>query len=621
MIIRKYSQFLDTKLINENLEAARTYLRKRILEEEKKKNPELNFTLADLKNYQKGSRTGRLPVAEKMLAVDNDPKFVKLREILKDNQGWLFSFTKFLYEDGATLEELQSLINRIREKSPEDTKLLKPADSYASITRTPQDNRTGYEHLIDDLNEVEKNRLVLNWIRALPGDFVVKNENRPDFGKQVPSFKRAAREATGKQKEQIKEIAIAFNELSEDPEVRKALLRVFASNCLRYRTLTEVITEAYTYIDASSKRTIQELLLQIDEANLKFGFINGAEIVLIKDDIVVFEVKSFQANKLINSSTKHCIKDTYSQWENYVSGENNFNKQYYIWDFNKSPADVLSIIGVTVEPKWQIRAAHSKNDDNIKHEIVDYIKNKLGIDFKKYFLPMSPTEVEQKKKRVEANREILKTNLTLETVKKLIEDGADPNHKEGKPLENAVKSGDVNLINFLLDKGAKATIGRPMRFARNFDTIALLIKNGAQLEDRTIDSCVQDIEAVKFFLDNGLDPNNNNSAAVVSAIRKSAADSLKLLLEAGGEVYLRYWRALKIALAIGNEEVIDLVFEHLKKKKQKIDKETEADILEHIETQNIFAETFPEKSEKELSEYKDYIILKVKNEIKKLREL
>lgn len=621
MIIRKYSKFLDAKLINENLEAARTYLRKRILEEEKKKNPELKFTLADLKTYQKGSRTSRLPVAEKLLAVDNDPQFVKLREILKDNQGWLFSFTKFLFEDGATLEELQSLINRIREKSPEDTKLLKPADSYASITRTPQDNRNGYEHLIDDLNEVEKNRLVLNWIRTLPGDFVVKNENRPDFGKQVPSFKRAAREATGKQKEQIREIAIAFNELSEDPEVRKALLRVFASNCLRYRTLTEVISEAYIYIEASSKRTIQELLLNIDEANIKFGFINGAEIVLIKDDIVVFEVKSYQANKLINSSTKHCIKDVYSQWENYVSGENNFNKQYYIWDFTKSPADVLSIIGVTVEPKWKIRAAHSKNDADMKSIIVSYINNELDIDFKKYFLPMSPSEVDQKKKRIEANKEIVKPGLSLDDAKRLIEDGADPNIKEGKPLENAVKSNDIELISFLLDKGAKPTIGRPMRFARNFETIALLIKNGAQLEDRTIDSCVEDIEAVKFFLKNGLDPNNNNSAAVVSAIRKNAVESLRLLLEVGGEVYLRYWRALKIALAIGNEEVISILFNHLKRKRQKIDIETEKDIIDHIQTQNTYSETFPEKTEKELADYEKYMIEKVRKEIQNLRSL
>lgn len=621
MIIRSYSRFYDSKLIMENLEAARTYLRKRILEEEKKKDPELKFSLADLKTYQKGKREGRIPVAERMLAVDSDPQFSKLREILKDNQGWLFSFTKFLFEDGATLEELQALINRIREKSPEDTKLLKPADSYASISPNTTDRRTGYEHLIDDLNEVEKHRITLNFIRMLPGDFVVKNENKSDFGKQVPSFKRAAREATGRQKEQIQEIAIAFNGLSEDPEIRKALLRVFATNCLRYRTLTEVISEAYVYIDASSKRTIQELLLQIDVANTKFGFANGAEIVLIKDDVVVFEVKSYQANKLINSATRHCIKDTYSQWEFYVSGESNYNKQYYIWDFNKSPADELSIIGVTVEPKWEIRAAHKKNDSNFKSEIKGYVNNTLGIDFKKYFLPMSPSEVEQKKKRVIANREISTPGLNLEKAKQLIEDGADPNIKEGKPLENAVKAGDYELASFLIEKGAKPTIGKPMRWARNLDTIKLLVKNGAQLDDRALDSSVEDVNAVKFFLDNGLDPNTNYSVAVVAAIRKSAAESLKLLLQAGGELYLRYWRPIKVAVAIGNEEIIDIIFEHLRKKKQKIDKEAEVDILEHIESQDKYEENFPDKTEEELLEYKKYIIEKVKKEIENLRNL
>ena len=581
MILRNYNNFIKTKLLLENLDAAKNILRRKILDEEKKKNPDLNLTIGSLEDYSKEIKKDprkRNPIADKILAADKNPEFQKIIQMLGDKIGWAGTFVKFHFEGGISLEELQDLINKINLVPQQDLKGLKNADFYGSVVATDSDKKTGFEVLSDDLSNIEINRSVANFIRQLPGDFMVKNEYARDKGQTVPSFRKAAREAVGKVKEQIKGIALAFEELGTTPEEKKSLQRLFMTCCLRYRTLSEVIQKAIDYIDAASKKTIADLLLTIDKANMDFGFMNGAEIVYNEKNIVIFEVKSFQANVLINSATKHCIKDSYSNWESYVSAESLFNKQYYIWNFNKSSADNEFIIGVTVEPEFKIRAAHFK-DDAVVSNIKTYVKNKLKIDFEEYFLPMSQSEITSKKKRIEANRTIIKDNLSFEEAKKCLEDGADPNIKDGKPLEKAVSSDNLELVKLLLEKGAKTSIGKPMRFAKSFDMIGLLIKHGAQVEEKTLDNCVKDVKAVKLLLTFGLDPNSRDGSPIVSAVKNNAIESLKILIESGGEFYLRRWRALKIAIQIGNKEILEIIFNHIKSKGQKIDEDDKEELL------------------------------------------
>lgn len=606
MIFKKYNTFLESKLITENLEAAKNFLRRRILDEEKQKNPDLNLSISGLEEYgkqlRKDPRTPRNPVADKVLAADKNPYFVKIIQMLGDKLGWANAFVRFHFDLGVPVVELKETLDKIKELPQQDVKLLKNADSYATIV-PGADKKTGYEILLDDLAEIEVIRSVANFVRQLPGDFVVKNEYAKDFGQTVPSFRKAAKDATGKAKEQIREISIAFDALGENADEKKSLQRIFMVSCLRYRTLSEVILKAYQYIDAASKKTISDLLITIDKANMDYGFANGAEPVYNEKGVVIFEVKSYQANVLINSATKHCIKDSYSQWENYVSGDSNFNKQYYIWNFNESSASNEFIIGVTVEPNFKIRAAHFKDDkavDNIK----SYVKRKLKIEFEDYFLPMSPSEIDFKKRRIAANKIIIKDDLTLEDAERSINDGADPNLKEGKPLEKAVNTNNIELARFLIEKGAKPTIGKPMRFAKTFDMIALLIKGGAQIEEKTLDNCVKDVIAVKFLLDNGLDVNSREGAPVVSAIKNNAVDSFKLLIENGGEVYLRRWRALKVAMEFGNKEILDIIFEHIKSRKQKIDADDKEEILSHFKERSRLEVTYPDKTAVQLKKIK-----------------
>ena len=95
-----------------------------------------------------------------------------------------------------------------------------------------------------------------------------------------------------------------------------------------------------------------------------------------------------------------CIAQYLGQWDSYVGGENVFNKQYSILNFNLPPSDNKSIIGITIAPKQQVRACHLKNDANASssfQNIFNDFEKSLGLE--KGFIwsglvPMSDKEIE-----------------------------------------------------------------------------------------------------------------------------------------------------------------------------------------------------------------------------------
>ncbi len=611
MIFRKYGQFLEMQRIDENLKMARKYLgvttKQGVEEDIVKKNQEIR-TLTKSSSFEeaKAARAQKAELEEKLTRVAVLDKIVEM--LGQSRQAWIYPFTKFYFEafednmtEAARLAELSQLLADLNELDKKhllgELPMVKANPgaglaNYADVVPaddTPENRRNGLERLTDDIRDTKLLLVVNKFISELPGQFVVKNPQRSDFGATVPSFKEAARKATGRIKDQIREIALAFDELSDNPADKNALQKIFFWGCKRYRTLNDVINHAYEYIKSSGVSDVAALRVKIYEACERFGFANGAEIVYDENGLVVFEVKSFQANQLINAKTRHCIKDTYSQWENYVSADRNFNKQYYIWNFNVSTASNEHIIGLTVEPEYKIRAAHFKDDASVG-DIKRYVRNNLKINFEEVFLPMNPTEIEAKRKRVEANKELVKPDLSLDRAKACIADGGDPNAKDGTPLENAVKANNHELAELLIKSGAKPTIGRPMDHARSLKIIALLKSNGAEITEAVISNAVEDPEAIKYLLSEGnLDPNEPykngvpESVPVRAAIRKGALESLKLMIEAGGEVYPRRFLAIRQAYTHGHLEVANYLIDQVKKKGLKIDQELMDEFISSIE--------------------------------------
>jgi hypothetical protein len=612
MIFRKYSEFMDMQRIDENLKAARKYLgvsTKQAIEQDiDKKNQEIRQKTKDTDfEGAKAARAEKLALEEQLAKVDILDKIVAM--LGPSRQAWIYSFVKFYYDcfedsmyDTQRIESLKEVLADLGEldkkhllgelpmiKANPGAGLANYADVVASDD-TPENKRNGLERLIDDIRDTMVLLTVNKFISELPGQFTVKNPQAKDFGVTVPSFKEAARKSAGRLKDQIREIAIAFDELSENPKDKQALQKIFFWGCKRYRTINEVVSKAYEYIKSSGVGDVAALRLKIYEACEKYGMNNGAEIVYDEGGICVFEVKSFQANVLINAKTKHCIKDSYSQWESYVSADRLYNKQYYIWDFNVNPAAKEHIIGLTVEPAYKIRAAHFKGDEAV-HDIKAYVRKNLKINFEEVFLPMTDGEIEVKKKRVEANKVIVDEKLTIEKATKAIEDGADPNTRDGKPLMNAVTADKVELVEYLIKAGAKPTIGRPMDHAKSLKVIALLHKNGCEITDNVISNCINDADAVKYLIEEGnLDPNGPydggqpSGMPVRAAIRAGALESLKLMIAAGGEVHYRRNLGLRQAFVHGHLDVARYIIDHMKSKKLTISKDNADEIIESAET-------------------------------------
>jgi hypothetical protein len=246
--------------------------------------------------------------------------------------------------------------------------------------------------------------------------------------------------------------------------------------------------------------------------------------------LLIMEVKSFAACKDLFSNTSWCIAQYLGQWNSYVGGDDVYTKQYSIINFNLPPSNNESIIGITIAPKQQVRACHLKNDAGASgtfQGIFNKFEKELGLE--KGFIwsglePMTDAEISEKKRRIVANREVIKKGLSLEDLKKyIVEDGADVNAGNGAALDNAVADDNIEKVEFLLDYGASANLRSrqeaTVNKVKSFDILKLLISKGADITPQVFKSLVEDEDAVKFCLDNGLDPNFEDNMPLRIAVK------------------------------------------------------------------------------------------------------
>lgn len=102
----------------------------------------------------------------------------------------------------------------------------------------------------------------------------------------------------------------------------------------------------------------------------------GIKKIYDENNVVTFEVDSYKQCKELGS-TSWCIVRDESYFDQYVTDQN--NRQYIVYDFNKTSTENASMIGFTVESDGRIYAEHLKNDDSIesynKDEKLENIQN------------------------------------------------------------------------------------------------------------------------------------------------------------------------------------------------------------------------------------------------------
>jgi hypothetical protein len=538
----------------------------------------------------------------------------------RDHMGWLGNFVYFYYYENASLPDLYTLYkNLILNKDilanleiSTNGKLAKKAFDTNYINMKVPNNM---ELLIDGLNRLENLRLYKKMEADLP-----------------PHLKRDLKDSPQIIKDQFLEVAMAFDALGgDDKEKHDELYKgfwgrmllddregsktkgqiVFRSPVSRYKNIRDLIEKALGYAKASDNDGFNTFYKRFQDCGTKFGAM-GAEEVFNENGIFIIEVKSFGANRILNAGTSHCIKDSLGQWDYYVNSDRNRrqveeNKQYYIYNFNLMGSNSLSVIGITIEPDDNynhIRAAHNKIDGNVAHNVISILKGwgteydieddaktkakELGAtdaEISKYgglfalLRPATGEDLEKRRKARAANIEIVKKGITIEQIKQYVTvDGADINREACKALQHAVQENDLEKAQLILALGGSPNLKPPkegvINDATSLDMIKLLVKNGSELTAQVYNNICHDLAAVKFCLDNGLDPSFEDSLPVrrsckgsyvsPSDIGECYLDGIKMLLDYGASLTDKRGRymIIKWAIEYGRTEVIDYVIEN-----------------------------------------------------------
>jgi len=569
MNLFKYNQFISGSVINENLQGAKKLLKDRFLmlkaiaavptasdlvasnKEKERENAKKTWFLKDFTPEQQEELKTKIREVkitdEEARNIERDPAFVKIRELLKDSLGWCYIFTYFYYVENVPFEELEAIYKKVLDFRSLLNKLPKPLDNNFINPNIPNNN----EVLVDELEKLNRYRKLKRFLDELPGDM------RREFTTTSELYK-----------EKIEDLAVAFDDFGKNAETgvvdekeKSTLQKLFFSKIKRYKTLREVIPQAENYIKGLDNKNVVKFYKVIEKCNEMFGVV-GADIVFDEKGILILDIKSFQANKMLNSNTSHCIASYDGHWSSYVGTEqdNKFNKQYYIYNFNLSSSDNQSIIGITIEPNQRINACHLKNDAGFSSNIKGCLKGwekqyDIKEDLWSMLAPMTDEDIAKKKRRIAANREIVQPKLTLDNLRRLVtEEGADVNRENGKPLLNAVQEGSQEKVEYLLKLGASPNLRQKseavINQAKSLDMIKLLVNHGAELTSQVFKNIMEDNDAVEYCLKAGMDANFENSLPIRTCCKQGSLDTLKLLIKYGATI--KHARNMPMAWAAEN---------------------------------------------------------------------
>jgi len=509
MINKRYFDFKES--LNENVQQAKVYLKNLALKKKKE---------------TAGETEGPVGLSsDEVRAAETNPNFLKIKDMCRENPGYTYLFTKIFFdeykEDTERFVDLQNLYNEIRSLGNLVKELPMPLDRYAAIKPTEEDSRPISERIQDDIEKVKLNRTFKKFYDQLYG-----------------SQKEWVDKASLQQKERLKGIGVGFSEMGKDDngkideKYQKSLHRVFFSKIKDYKSLDQIIDAAVNYIKSVNNNQFSKFIKKIDEVNGKFGQQNGARIVYDQDGYLVIEVYSYIANRELNGHTSHCIARSGSYWDSYLE---DYNKQYYVYNFNLDPTDPNSVIGMTIRPDGTLRAAHNRPDSNVQGKFKEIMKDwKIPFEL---FAPMTREEMEVKRKRIEASKKIIEPNLTFEVAEKALQDGADPNSRGGLPLKNAVIANNKELVKLLLQKGAMANMTElnsshtAITHAEDLDMIKILVNAGASLNSSVFRKVSSDPQAVKYLLEAGMDPSFERSLPFRTAAKAGNIEIMNLLLK------------------------------------------------------------------------------------------
>ena len=328
---------------------------------------------------------------------------------------------------------------------------------------------------------------------------------------------------------------------------------VFRSPISIFPDIRKLIEVANGYLNSVGNSSFVDFYKKFQDCNLKFQN-SGANQIFLDNNILILEVKSYGANRLLNGHTTHCIVTSLNQWNNYVENDRQGrsvaeNRQYYIYNFNLLPSNSIWTIGVTIEPDPKtnyIRAAHNKTDGGVSGTLINTMKewgNEYGInavatvkakqlgasdsDIAKYgpvfclLRPITSEQLEFRRKSREAEIEIVKPGKTKEQIEEYVKRyGANINHQDRTSrlcaLDYAVREDDLEKAKLILSLGGTPNLRDDKKVAiingaKSLAMVQLLVEHQSIMTPQCYETVCNDINAVEYLLNNNVDPNFENS--------------------------------------------------------------------------------------------------------------
>lgn len=254
-----------------------------------------------------------LQKAKKILLDNNKsetyPDFLKLKELLSRNLGYLGQFTKWLIVDNTDINELEEIYKELQKIN-----IDRPIESFQKS-----------EDLYDYLQSYDITRKTNQVINAIPS--------------------KARTLVTDKLRKLI----------SLNIDIAPLIKDFYSKKGGKFKTSSNLYDDTYGLIEnIKGDFNLESIKKKAEGLN--------TEIVLESPDLLILAVYDYKASCAIGSKS-WCISTSNSYWNNYV---NEFTTQYFLFDFTKPISDKSHMIGVTVSPSGNFYAAHYADDSPVK---------------------------------------------------------------------------------------------------------------------------------------------------------------------------------------------------------------------------------------------------------------
>ena len=419
-------------------------------------------------NYQKAKA-----ILKKREFDINDPKFIKISNLVGKHRGYLGKFTEWHFEQGTSLDYLKSILEQILEVG-----LDKQIDTFKTA-----------EDLGDYLTKANYEIKTKQVINSLP------SRTRNLVNKKIRS--------------------LIFNFPQHIPSVKD----FYSKKGGRHKTSDELYKGTETLIKNL------EGGWSVDSIKYK-----DSELVYKDSSTLILHISRYKRSKILGS-VHWCISTSKQDWFIYTD---NFNKQYFIYDFSKEPSDKTCMIGVTINTNGEIWASHYRDDtEGNENDIIseygdyllpysrDYFKNKIDIDsiteVSKYGLlgevkRLLDSGVDPSVNNNEAIRKASENGHT-EVVKVLLADNrVDPSVRDNEAIREASYKDHSEIVKVLLADDRvdpSADNNKAIRWASYYGHS----------------------EVVKVLLaDDRVDPSADNNKAIVGASENGHLEVVVLLL-------------------------------------------------------------------------------------------